>query len=107
MALQVARDLADRVDALTADIQRGLFEHYIPYREAADAGASGDGSCPHIARAEDVWPYVKPAHVLVEPMQGRWTIEIAFATAWDVEHTVAAIFQDQRFVELNGSVRGQ
>jgi hypothetical protein len=27
--------------------------------------------------------------------------------AWDVEHTVAAIFADGRFIEFNGSVRGQ
>lgn len=59
---------------------------------------------PSIAGPEDVWRHVTPAHVLVETMQGVWTVEIAFETAWDIEHTVGARFQDWRFIELNGSV---
>jgi hypothetical protein len=42
--------------------------------------------------------------VLIEPMRRVDTVEIAYRTAWDEEHTVGARFQDWAFVELNGSV---
>jgi Domain of unknown function (DUF6985) len=106
-ALQLAKELVAPFQTLMRDIQNGLFEHYTPYKEAVDAGEPPDRSCPVIERAEGVWAYVKPAHVLIEPLRDRWLVEVAFTTAWDIEHTVAAIFHDWRFVELNGSVRGQ
>lgn len=103
-ALALAKELPGRLDALVPSIQTGLFDHYVPYKEAHDAS---EETGPQIASEAAVWPHVKPAHVLIEPIGGAWTIEIAFRTAWDVEHTVAAIVRDWRFVELNGSVRGQ
>jgi hypothetical protein len=35
-----------------------------------------------------LWPHVKPAHVLIEPFKKAWTLEIAFTTEWDIEHTL-------------------
>jgi hypothetical protein len=48
-----------------------------------------------------------PAHVLVEPLEGVQTVEIAFKVAWDLEHTLGAQFPNWQFIELHGSVRGQ
>ena len=86
-----------------------LFEHYAPYKEAVDEGEQTGSPCPNVAGPEGVWPYVTPAHVLIEPMRlgDSPTVEIAFRVEWDVEHTVAAMYRDWQFVELNGSVRGQ
>jgi hypothetical protein len=107
VALRLARDLPDRFAALMPAIQTALFEHYTPYKEATDAGEVTGSPCPAVASPEAVWPFVTAAHVLVESGEGSPLVEIAFRVAWDVEHTVAARFQDWRFAELNGSVRGQ
>jgi hypothetical protein len=106
-ALKLAKELPGRMQALMPKIQDGLFEHYAPYKEAVEAGEETGSPCPQIASTEAVWPHVKPAHVLIEPLKGAWRVEIAFQTEWDIEHTVAAIFRDWQFIELNGSVRGQ
>jgi hypothetical protein len=107
IALALARELPDRFTSLMPAIQAGLFEHYTPYKEADDAGEETGSSCPSVASPELIWPLVTPAHVLVEPVEGIPTVEIAFLVAWDVEHTVAARFRNWQFIELNGSVRGQ
>jgi Domain of unknown function (DUF6985) len=108
-ALRLAKELPGRFKALMPAIQGGLFEHYAPYKEAVDEGEHTESPCPNIAGAEGVWPYVTPAHVLIEPIRrgDSPTVEIAFSVEWDVEHTVAAMYRDWQFIELNGSVRGQ
>jgi uncharacterized protein DUF6985 len=107
IALGLAKELPGRFKSLMSKIQIGLFEHYAPYKEAVDAGEETGSLCPSLESPESVWPHVAPAHVLVEPIGGVPTVEIAFTVAWDEEHTVGALFQDWQFVELNGSVRGQ
>ncbi|MFL6354276.1 MAG: DUF6985 domain-containing protein [Bryobacteraceae bacterium] len=106
VALALAKELPDRFKGLMPRIQRGLFEHYKPYKEAVDMGDQTGSPRPNIESAEAVWPDVKPAHVLIELLEGVPTMEIAFR-AWDVEHTVGARFRNWQFVELNGSVRAQ
>lgn len=107
IALGLAKELPGRFELLMPRIQTGLFEHYAPYKEAVDAGEETGSPCPSVASPESVWPYVAPAHVLVEPLGGVPTVEIAFRVAWDVEHTLGARLQNWQFIELNGSVRGQ
>ena len=102
----LARELPKRFNSLVPKIQTGLFEHYAPYKEAVDAGEE-TGPCPNVSSQEAVWPHVTPAHILVEPLGGIPTVEIAFRVEWDNEHTVGARFQDWHFIELNGSVRGK
>ena len=104
LALQLAKELPGRVQALMPAIERGLFEHYLPYKEAIDAGEETGDSCPVIASADGVRRHAKPAHVLIEPLAGDWRVELAFETEWDIEHTVAAIFHNWKLVEFNGSV---
>jgi len=108
-ALGLAKELPGKVKELIQKIQDGLFEHYTPYKEAANGGEQMESRCPTITSPEAVWPHVTPAHVLIEPFEPGEspTLEIAFRVEWDLEHTVAAIFRDWRFIELNGSVRGQ
>jgi hypothetical protein len=106
-ALEVAKELPERLKNLMPDIQDGLFAHYAPYKDAFDAGEQSGSPCPNIASAEAVWPHVTPAHVLIEAFGvGQTpTVEIAFRVEWDVEHVLAARFRNWQFVELNGSVR--
>jgi len=104
-AVGLAKELRERFKFLMPEIQNGLLEHYIPYKEAVDAGEETGSRCPEIASAEAVWPHVMPAHVLIEPIQGVPTVEIAFRVAWDEEHTVGARFQNWKLIVLNGSVR--
>jgi hypothetical protein len=107
LALGLAKELPNRFGSLMPEIQVGLFDHYIPYQQAVGAGLRTGSPAPNIASPDAVWPHVTPAHVLIEPLGGVPTVEIAFRVAWDVEHTVAAIFQSWQFIELNGSVRSQ
>ncbi len=104
VALGLAKELPNRFKSLMPMIQAGLFEHYVPYKEAIDAGEETGSPCPSVASPEAVWPHVRPAHVLVESLRGVPTVEIAFKVAWDIEHTVGARFQNWQFIELNGSV---
>jgi hypothetical protein len=47
---------------------------------------------------------VAPVRVRIEPLGGVETVEIAYRTDWDTEHTVGARFQGWVLTELNGSV---
>lgn len=107
MHLEAPRNLQERFPSLVSQIEHGLFEHYLPHKEAVEAGIEMSNPFPQIADTVEVWSHVKPAHVLIEPINGQWRVEIAFTTDWDIEHTVAAIYTDWHFIELNGSVRGQ
>jgi hypothetical protein len=107
IALRLAKELPDRFNQLMPKIQVSLFQHYAPYKEAVDAGEQTGSPCPNVTSPEAIWPHVAPAHVLVEPLEGVTPVEIAFRAAWDEEHTIGARFQNWRFIELNGSVRGQ
>jgi hypothetical protein len=104
-ALRLSKELPVRFRSLMREMQAGLFEHYAPYKEAVDAGEETGSPCPQIASAEAVWPHVTPSHVLVEPIRGVQTVEIAFRAAWDEEHTLGARFQNWKLIVLNGSVR--
>ena len=105
-SLQLARDLGRRYIALRPVIERALFEHYEPYREAiAAAAVKPEADLSGLTRAEQVWGWVRLVRVLIEPLGRRPTVELAYDTAWDVEHTLGARFQEWTLVELSGSVR--
>jgi Domain of unknown function (DUF6985) len=90
---------------LIPTIQNGLFDHYAPYKDAIEAGERIAGPALQIANAQLVLSHVSSAHILIEPLKDGSRLEIAFKAEWDVEHTVAVIFQDWVLMELNGSVR--
>jgi hypothetical protein len=96
--LALARELGDRYAALRPAIGRALFEHYEPYADAAEL------DLPRLPRSEQVWGHVAPVRVRIEPLGGLETVEIAYRTDWDTEHTVGARFQGWALTELNGSV---
>jgi hypothetical protein len=99
--LGLARELGRRYPALVPVIEAALFEHYEPYAESAE---SGEEEVPRISRPEQVWGHVALVRVLIEALGGVDTVEIAYRTAWDTEHTVGARFQGWALTELNGSV---
>ena len=105
-SLALARELPGRYPSSRREIENALFEHYAPYAEAHAQGETSELEAPFppITRAEEVWSHVDPAHVLIEPLQGTPTVEVAYRVGWDAEHTVAARLQGWRFVELCGSV---
>ena len=80
-----------------------LFEHYVPYREAVDAGEIEEQTV-QLRSAMEVWPHVTPIHVIIDPSNARFTIEIGYTAMWDVEHTLGARLVGWRLLELNGSV---
>ena len=103
--LGLARELGPRYAALRPAIERALFEHYEPYFEAVESGeAEHLGKIPRLSRPEQVWGHTSLERVLIEPLSGVDTVEIAYRTEWDIEHTVGARFQRWVLIELNGSV---
>jgi len=104
-SLGLARELGDRYATLLPAIERALHDHYEPYGEAAESGNGDDlGEIPRLSAPEQVWEHVSLVRVLIEPMGGVETVEIAYRTDWATEHTVGARFQGWVLTELNGSV---
>ena len=97
-SVSLARELIARYATLRPAIARALFDHYEPSRES-------DEGIPGLSGPEHVWAHVSAERVLIEPMSRLDTVEIAYRTAWDEEHTLGARFQGWQLVELNGSVR--
>jgi len=104
-AVALGREVPSRYLALQGAIGAALFEHYLPYREAIDAGETYQPDV-RLADASEVWPNTTPVHIVVAPLDGRLSVEIGYRTRWDIEHTLGAILVDWQLVELNGSVLG-
>lgn len=103
--LQLARELLARYADLRPAIAQALFEHYAPYVDAVTAGELDPvEGIPWLTRADEVWEHATLVRVSVEPLDRAHTVELAYQTAWDQEHTLGARFQEWRLVELNGSV---
>ncbi len=102
----LARELPQRYSGLRDEIAKHLLEHYEPYREAIASGQAipGDEPLPELQAPNDVWPHTELDRVLIEPLDGVPTVEIAYRVAWDEEHTVGAWIRDWRVFELCGSV---
>ena len=105
-ALSLARELPTQYSSQIAQIETALYEHFAPYADANAMGEIADleEPFPNIGDAKQVWPYVYPSHISIEPMQGVPTVEIAYRVGWDDEHTLGARLQNWRFLELCGSV---
>jgi hypothetical protein len=104
-SMTLARELASRYPVLRPAIERALFEHYEPYADAVESGEiEALPEIPKLSRPDQVWTHVSPVHVLIEPLGRVDTVEIAYQTKWDEEHTLGARFQGWALVELNGSV---
>jgi hypothetical protein len=103
--LALARELVTRYEQLRPAIARALFEQYEPYGESTDVGEeAGPAGLPRLTRPDQVWEHVSLVRVLIEPLGGIDTVELAYRTAWDEEHTLGARFRRWELVELNGSV---
>jgi hypothetical protein len=87
-SLALACELPARLPSLLSQIEAKLFEHY----------GYGVPASIHMDKPEGVWPYVAPSHVLIEPLDGVPTIEIALSVAWDEEHTLGARIQEWRLL---------
>ncbi len=104
-SLLLGRELLTRYESLRPAIAEALFEHYGPYREALDAGELDEPEpIPRLSGPAEVWPHVTLRRVRIEPLDGVEAVELAYETAWDVEHTLGARFREWTLIELNGSV---
>src|SRR5262245_5793502 len=54
VAIQLAKELPGRISALMPSMQRGLFEHYEPYKQAIEAGEETGSPSLWIASADVV-----------------------------------------------------
>jgi hypothetical protein len=104
-SLGLVRELGSRYPTLRPAIEGALFEHYEPYLQALESGETEPlGDIPRLAAPEQVWRHVALVRVLIEPLGGVDTVEIAYRTESDEEHTLGARFQGWALTELNGSV---
>ena len=102
--LLLARQLPDKYVKLREEIERPLFEHYEPYHDAVSTGELDPPQFQSIEAPSDVWPHTKVERVLIERVEGMWSVEIAYRVAWDEEHTLGARIHDWHMHELCGSV---
>ena len=104
-ALSTARELADVWAHNQGPIERALFAHYEPYREAVACGELAPPAAQVVVSSSgDVWKHVEVQSASVTLLDGSLVAGVALAVAWDEEHTVGARFSDGQFTELNGSI---
>lgn len=103
-ALALARQLPGRYEGLVPELQELLHQHFGGYPEPGEPGGPDEAFRPPITGAGDVWPHVEIEEVLIEPIGGELTVEIAYRSAWDQEHALGARIRGWRCVELCGSV---
>lgn len=102
-ALDCARRLPALLNELRPEIERELFEHFLPYLEAIRDGqlAEPEGAdILSIAQPSDTWHFIKLKAVSIDSV----TTEVALTSAWDDEHTLGVYIRDGRLMELNGSI---
>jgi hypothetical protein len=100
-SLALARELPSRFIELIPDIEKRLFEHYEPYR---DASPPGTANCCEMTAPHDVWANVLPFRVEIGPFSHGHGIEIAFDVSWDEEHIDGAQIQNWKLIDFCGSV---
>lgn len=93
--LDLARELGKLYAQLQDNIRQSLYAHFEPYKEQSPAVVANDDS---------LWQHVKVLGAVVMPIAGIPTVEIAYTTAWDEEHTLGAYIQSGKLLELNGSI---
>jgi|GEM_PF-3220547 len=106
-AIKLLKELPNRFPALKKEIEKHLYEHYEPYKEAADAGQEVwpvGGKFPKIGSPSEVWKSTKPIRVIVESTNPGSKLEVAFEVGWDEEHTVAATIENWKTTDFCGSV---
>lgn len=99
-SIALAHQLPSQYTALVPAIQNALFAHYEPYGEEAGE----DAQISPVKNDASLWGYVKLIGVLIEPLAGTPTVEIAYQVDWDDEHTLGARIQNGKLLELNGSI---
>ncbi len=100
-ALEAARQIGPAWSAWRPCIQQALFDHYMPYAEAASEGGV---AMPVIVRPEQVWAHASLQSIAITKLSGAITTEFVYAAAWDDDHLLGARFRAGRFIELCGSV---
>ncbi|WP_374334544.1 hypothetical protein [Leeia sp.] len=105
-ALRAAHTMQSQYTSWQPCIAQALYTHCAPYVEAIAAGElpAPASTLPPLAQPDQVWPHVSLVFASVLPLGVALTVELAYATAWDEEHLVAARFLEGRFLELCGSV---
>lgn len=106
-ALSIARELPGRYGELKPEIQDALFENYIPYRMAAEEGATHlVQPFPQITDPADAWQRVRLWGVRIQPLTRQPiepTLELVFEVDWDEDHLVGVRMQQWRVWEVCGS----
>jgi hypothetical protein len=106
-AVNLLKELPQRFPSLQKEIEKHLYEHYQPYREALDAGeevAPVGRQFPKIGAPSEVWKWTRPVRVVVESTGPKGKLEIAFEVGWDEEHVVGATVEDWKISAFSGSV---
>jgi hypothetical protein len=103
-ALAELRWLVPAFAGLEKTVAQALYEHYEPYCDALAAGELQLAeSLPLLHTAAQALSFSSLSHVLIEPLGGQWTTELAYETRWDEEHTLGARFRNGQWLELCGS----
>jgi len=83
-----------------------VFEHYTAYRDADDTGLvlGTDEPLPIISEPGAVWEHTFEHVLRIGPYRDPGEVELCFTVAWDIEHTLGALFKGEKLVELCASI---
>jgi hypothetical protein len=90
-----------------ADVERALFEHDVPSRDAYGSGKLEYYEVepfPLIDRADAIWNHLRPGDLYAWPCDEGFFVTLSYHVYWDVEHTLDAEFFEGKFGNLCGSV---
>lgn len=98
-------DLERQYGAIRAQALPYLQEHYQPYAENADRLADPARVLIRSIRGpEDLWGHIKLVRVWVNAYGTPGRVELAYETAWDIEHTIGISISGGRITDFCGSV---
>ena len=83
-----------------------VFEHYEAYKNADSSGLilGTDEPLPKIGEPNAVWEHTFEHVLRIGPYTDASEVELCFMVAWDIEHTLGALFKGSELVELCGSI---
>jgi hypothetical protein len=96
-AIDAAADLIDAWDVLYVESEKLLFDHYFH-------GFTPSLDYPKILNPSDVWKFITPEKIIIEPRKNNTRIEVAIRTEWDIEHTLGIRIKNGHVIELCESI---
>jgi len=104
-ARELLEGLERQYGVIRAQMLPYLQEHYAPYAENADElSEKAVKVIGAIREPEDLWGHITLVRVWVGARGLPGSVELAYETAWDIEHTIGVTISGAKIADFCGSV---